>query len=122
MYRMSGHKQGTPASSSWQGVRRKTRISKRSNRTRSASAILAKKARGQITVSHRNGALSNRVRLLRSSRLERLKIREQWLREEIRANREITLGIMKWGVAVLTAADGLLYYVRRDVANRMFEM
>jgi hypothetical protein len=54
--------------------------------------------------------------------LERIKTKERWLRDEIRASRQIILGVMKWGVTVLTATGALLYYIRRDVANRMFTM
>lgn len=53
------------------------------------------------------------------SKRERLRIKEQWLREEIRANRTLMLALFQWGLAVLVGMGTILYYVRRDVANNL---
>src|ERR1700685_3800245 len=46
---------------------------------------------------------------------EQLKLREQWLREELRALRTVLVSQMQWGITVLTAAGLNLYYIRKDV-------
>jgi hypothetical protein len=51
--------------------------------------------------------------------IERQKIREQWLREEIRASRTLLFQIARWGVMTLAAVSTALYYVRRDVLNHL---
>jgi hypothetical protein len=50
---------------------------------------------------------------------ERLKMKEQWLREEIRAGRILLLRTLQWGVAMLAAVESYLYYVRRDVVTHL---
>jgi hypothetical protein len=45
---------------------------------------------------------------------ERLKTKEQWLREEIRASRTVLTSLMQWGITALVAVELNLYYVRRD--------
>jgi hypothetical protein len=54
------------------------------------------------------------------------RIREQWLREEIRASRKLHVTQLQWGITVLVAAELNLYYIRRDaklhlVAQRVLE-
>jgi hypothetical protein len=50
---------------------------------------------------------------------EKLKIKEQWLREEIRADRTLMTSVLQWGVAVLAAVQLNLYGIRHDAAAHM---
>jgi hypothetical protein len=47
--------------------------------------------------------------------VERFRLKEQWLREELRASRTQLLGQMQWGITVLAAVGINLYYIRKDV-------
>jgi len=51
--------------------------------------------------------------------MERSKLREEWLREEIRAVRTLAFTLIQWGVTVLTAVETSLYYLRRDVTEHL---
>jgi hypothetical protein len=49
--------------------------------------------------------------------MERRKITEQWLREELRASRVLRQNTIQWGVTVIAAVELNLYYVRRDIVQ-----
>ncbi len=51
--------------------------------------------------------------------LHDLKMKEQWLREELRSTRSLMNSTIHWGVAVLTAASLNLFYLRRDVRGQL---
>jgi len=53
---------------------------------------------------------------------DQAKIREKWLREELRANRTLLLGLLQWGVTVLAAVETSLYYVRRDATKHLIDL
>jgi hypothetical protein len=53
---------------------------------------------------------------------EKLKCREQWLREELRALRTLLTSQMQWGVTVLTAAGLNLYYIRKDAKTHLVQL
>jgi hypothetical protein len=50
---------------------------------------------------------------------DKLKTKEEWLREEIRAVRALSFTVIQWGVTVLTAVGTSLYYLRRDIADHL---
>jgi hypothetical protein len=52
---------------------------------------------------------------------EQAKVKEEWLREELRAVRTRMLGLLQWGVTVLAAAELNLYYIRRDATKHLVE-
>src|ERR1041385_4857192 len=52
---------------------------------------------------------------------EKTKCKEDWLRQELRANRTLMTGLLQWGVAVLAAVQLNLYYIRRDVTRHLVE-
>jgi len=67
-----------------------------------------------------NGVESQLEKTARLSlKLERQKTKEKWLRKEIREDRTIMLGLLKWGVTVLAGVESTLYFVRRDVATHL---
>ena len=47
------------------------------------------------------------------------RIKEKWLRDEIRDTRNMVIGLQRWGVTVLVAVETSLYYVRRDIAQNL---
>lgn len=47
--------------------------------------------------------------------IERRKVTEQWLREELRASRQLRQNTIQWGVTVIAAVELNLYYVRKDI-------
>jgi hypothetical protein len=49
----------------------------------------------------------------------KVKIREQWLREELRASRTLITSLMQWGLTVLAAVALNLYYIRKDVHTHL---
>ena len=49
---------------------------------------------------------------------EHIKLKEQWLREEIRAGRVVMLTMLRWGITLQTAVEAALYFIRRDVMLR----
>lgn len=49
----------------------------------------------------------------------RLQIKEQWLREEIRAARALAFGVMQGGTTVLAAVTSFLYFIRRDITQHL---
>jgi hypothetical protein len=52
----------------------------------------------------------------------RLMVKEQWLREEIRHSRTMTMNLVQWGITVLVAAESYLYYVRKDITERLVSL
>ena len=104
-----------------QGSANSTRASRADHSTRktpAASTIANGKAsaRGWLFTGLTHRSLrSRRAAFWR----ERLRVKEQWLREEIRANRTLMLSLFQWGLAVLAAIETCLYYVRRDVSNNL---
>jgi hypothetical protein len=50
---------------------------------------------------------------------ERKRVKEEWLRLEIRENRRLVLAMYRWGVAVLAGLESSLYFIRHDVAIRL---
>lgn len=50
-----------------------------------------------------------------------LRMKEQWLREEIRDARIMIIGLQRWGVTLLAAIESSLYYLRRDVSIRLIK-
>ena len=49
-------------------------------------------------------------------------IKEQWLREEIRATRTSAMNLIQWGVTLLAAIESSLYFARRDVAEHLLKV
>lgn len=52
---------------------------------------------------------------------DRLKSKEQWLREELRASRTQLSNQMQWGITVLAAVSINLYYIRKDVHTHLVQ-
>jgi hypothetical protein len=52
---------------------------------------------------------------------EKLKCKEQWLRDELRAARTLLVSQMQWGITVLAAVEINLYYIRRDAKAYLIE-
>jgi hypothetical protein len=52
---------------------------------------------------------------------DQLKMREQWLREELRAARTLLVSQMQWGMTVLAAVGLNLYYIRKDAKLHLVE-
>jgi hypothetical protein len=48
-----------------------------------------------------------------------LKIREQWLRDEVRNHRTTLFSLIQWAVTLLAGIESALYFIRRDIANAM---
>jgi hypothetical protein len=51
-----------------------------------------------------------------------LKMKEDWLRQELRANRTLMINQVQWGVTVLAAVELNLYYIRRDVTKHLVDL
>lgn len=47
--------------------------------------------------------------------------KEEWLREELRANRSQMISLIQWGVTILAAIELNLYYIRRDVIRHLVD-
>lgn len=54
--------------------------------------------------------------------LERMRWKEQWLREELRTCRGQLSSQIQWGITVLTAAGLNLYYIRKDVYAHLIQL
>jgi hypothetical protein len=80
------------------------------NRKRNASGLSTGKNRRKS---------STRSRRKSWAWVEKLKLKEQWLRQEIRANRTLMLGLFQWGLTVLVGMETCMYYIRRDVATNL---
>lgn len=52
---------------------------------------------------------------------DKLKCKEQWLREELRAARTLLTSWMQWGITVLAAIWINIYYIRRDAGAHLVE-
>src|ERR1041384_3775063 len=50
--------------------------------------------------------------------VDQLRVKEEWLREEIRAGRTIMLTMLRWGITLQTAFEAALYFIRHDVMVR----
>jgi len=61
-----------------------------------------------------NAAITQGTGYLAMTDVERLRKREQWLREEIRAMRKLIQGQSQWGITVLAVLELNLYYIRKD--------
>lgn len=46
---------------------------------------------------------------------------EDWLRQELRATRTVTINLIQWGVTALAAVELNLYYIRRDATQRLLD-
>lgn len=52
---------------------------------------------------------------------DQTKMREQWLREEIRACRTLCHNQVQWGVTLLSVISINIYYIRRDIRTHLVE-
>jgi len=50
------------------------------------------------------------------------KTTEDWLRQELRADRTLMTGLMQWGVGIMAAIQLNLYYIRRDAAKHLVDL
>ena len=51
-----------------------------------------------------------------------IKIKEDWLRQELRASSALLVSLMQWGVLILTALEVSFYYVRQDVTAHLRDL
>jgi hypothetical protein len=49
------------------------------------------------------------------------KTKEDWIRQELRADRTLMIGLLQWGVGILAVIQLNLYYVRRDVVKYLVD-
>jgi hypothetical protein len=119
MHHHRKQKKKAPASVNWTGALKRKGST---NKVRPLTPLVSRSSNGKA--SHNlftaNGAGSrSQTGSQRRTQKGRLKIKEQWLREELRANRTLMLGLFQWGLAVLTGMETVIYYVRRDVASNL---
>jgi hypothetical protein len=50
------------------------------------------------------------------------KTKEDWLRQELRANRTLMTGLLQWGVGIIAAVQLNLYYLRMAVVKHLVEL
>ena len=111
-------KKSAPASANWTGARR--RAQSKIGTLASVHSIPGLNGNARLSLSTgSNGKGPHKVRNAASEIKKWMRVREQWLREEIRANRIMILELMKWGVVVLSGVTSSLYFVRRDVAKHL---
>jgi hypothetical protein len=51
-----------------------------------------------------------------------VEIKEDWLRQELRASSALLVSLMQWGVFILTALEVSFYYIRQDVAAHLRDL
>jgi len=112
-------KKKAPASANWsRALKRKGPTHKVKPLTRQLLHMPNGSASHKLFTTNGNGSLRHATAQL-SLTMERRKTKEEWLRKEIRDNRSTMTELLKWGVAVLTGVETMLYFVRRDVANHL---
>ena len=52
---------------------------------------------------------------------DRLRAREDWLRQELRACRTLMTTLLQWGTTVMVAVELNLYYIRRGVIQHLLD-
>jgi hypothetical protein len=53
---------------------------------------------------------------------DKQKAKEDWLRQELRANRTLAISQIQWGVTVLAGVELNLFYIRQDVTKHLVEL